>query len=289
VRKMDISQKDEILDPEQHKHGDIHTLPHSPDSPIYIPMIGINYCAPTYRNIREKSDITVLGFVINGHGEIQVNSEKHRLGPGDVFILRKDSRHVVTAMSDSSEPWTYYWYNLHGNSLPFLETFHLLHTSYIQNAGIEHLFLKSFEAAKHRAEGMDFQMLSILTCTEIMMALQQLVRQAADYYSPVMIRMKLYLDQLVGEPFHSEAFSRHIGLSFKQLNRIFKQHTGMTIYRYVLTRKIDIAKMMLQDTDMQVGDIAVHLGYDDPQYFSNLFKQKSGMSPTLYRQHVKGI
>ncbi|MCM3628372.1 AraC family transcriptional regulator [Paenibacillus glycanilyticus] len=281
---MDISQNEAILNPEQHKYGDIHALPHSPDLSIYIPMIGINYCAPTYKNIREKADITVLGFVINGHGEIQVNSEKHRLGRGDVFILRKDSRHEVTALSDSSEPWTYYWYNLHGNSLPLLETFHLLHTSYIPDAGIGHLFLKGLDAAKHRAEGTDLQSFSILTCTEIMMALQQAIKQAADYYSPVMSRMKLFLDQLVGETFRSEEFALHMGLSFRQLNRIFKQHTGITIYQYVLTRKMDIAKMMLQDTEMPVGDIAFHLGYDDPQYFSNLFKQKAGMSPTAYRK-----
>lgn len=121
------------------------------------------------------------------------------------------------------------------------------------------------------------------------MALQHSVKQAADYYSPVMSRMKLYLDQLVGETFRSEDFAGHMGLSFKQLNRIFKQHTAITIYQYVLNRKLDIAKMMLQDTEMPVGDIAAHLGYDDPQYFSNLFKQKAGMSPTLYRQRAKGM
>lgn len=273
----------------QHKHGEIHTLPYSPDLSLYIPLIGMNYCAPTYKNIREKADITVIGYVINGHGEIQVNAEKHRLGRGDAFILRKGSRHEVTALSDAQNPWIYYWYNVHGNSLPLLETFHLLHTSYIPHADIGDLFQKGFGAAKQRGEGMDNQTAIILSCTEIIMALQQAMKKAADYYSPVMRRIKLYLDQLVGEKFQSGEFARSMGLSFKQLNRIFKQHTGITIYQYVLTRKIDIAKMMLQDTEMPVADIAMHLGYDDPQYFSNLFKQKAGMPPTLFRHTAKGF
>lgn len=273
-----------------HKHGDIHALPHSPDLSVYVPMIGMNICAPTYKNIRKKSDITVLGYVVNGHGEIRVNSEKHRLGRGDAFILRKDSRHEVTALSDSSDPWTYYWYNLHGNSLPLLETFHLLHTPYIPNAGIEALFLKGFAAVKHKTEdGTDTQTALILSCTEVIFTLHKAVKQAAEYTSPIMGRMKLYLDQLVGETFHSEDFAHQMDLSFKQLNRIFKQHTGSTIYQYVLARKMDIARMMLQDTELPVGEIAIHLGYDDPQYFSNLFKQKTGIAPTLFRQHAKEI
>ncbi|NBC71876.1 helix-turn-helix domain-containing protein [Paenibacillus sacheonensis] len=286
---MDISQIEEIHGANHHKRSDIHTLPHSPDLPVYVPMVGINYCAPTYKNIREKAAITVLGYVINGHGEIQVNAEKQRLGKGDAFILRKDSRHEVTALSDSNEPWTYYWYNVHGNSLPLLETFHLLHTSFIPNCGIGHLFLEGFEAAKLRSEGLHEQTTFILSCAEIMLALQHRLRQDSDYFSPVMSRMKLYLDRLVGEDFRSDDFSRHMGLSFKQLSRIFKQHAGSTIYQYVLTRKIDMAKMMLSDTEMAVGDIAVHLGYDDPQYFSNLFKHKTGMSPTAYRQNAKSM
>ncbi|MCK9861171.1 AraC family transcriptional regulator [Paenibacillus sp. ATY16] len=274
----------------QHKHGDIHALPYSPNLSVYIPMIGMNICAPTYMNIRKKADITVLGYVINGHGEIQVNSEKHRLGKGDAFILRKDSKHEVTALSESSDPWTYYWYNLHGNSLPLLETFHLLHTSYIPNAGIETLFLKGFAAAKHKAEdGTDTQTALILSITEILISLQKSVKQAAEYTSPIMGRMKLYLDQLVGETFQSEDFAQQMGLSFKQLNRIFKQHTGSTVYQYVLARKLDIARMMLQDTELPVSEIAVHLGYEDPQYFSNLFKQKTGIAPTLYRQKANDI
>ncbi|WP_164775625.1 AraC family transcriptional regulator [Paenibacillus glycanilyticus] len=275
---------------EQHKYGDIHALPYSPDLSVYIPMIGMNICAPTYKNIRNKADITVLGYVINGHGEIQVNSEKHRLGKGDAFILRKDSKHEVTALSDSSDPWTYYWYNLHGNSLPLLEAFHLFHTPYIPNADIEALFLKGFAAAKLKTEdGMDTQTSLILSSTEIFIALQKSVKQAAEYTSPMMGRMKLYLDQLVGEPFQSEDFAHQMGLSFKQLNRIFKQHTGSTVYQYVLTRKLDIARMMLQDTELPVSEIAVHLGYEDPQYFSNLFKQKTGIAPTLYRQQANAI
>ncbi|WP_132309510.1 helix-turn-helix domain-containing protein [Paenibacillus sp. BK033] len=283
---MDITKEDGNR--AQHKQGMIHALPYSPELSVYVPMIGVSICAPTYKNIRQKADITVLGYVINGHGEIQVNAEKHRLGRGDAFILRKDGRHEVTALSDSSDPWTYYWFNLHGNSLPLLEAFHLLHTPYIPSVDIEALFLKGFSAAKRKTEnGTDAQTAVILSCTEILIALQKAVKHKAEITSPILGRMKLYLDRLVGETFQSGEFARQMGLSFKQLNRIFKQHTGSTVYQYVLTRKLDIARMMLHDTELPVHEIAVYLGYDDPQYFSNLFKQKTGMAPTLYRQNAK--
>ncbi|WP_284238960.1 AraC family transcriptional regulator [Paenibacillus glycanilyticus] len=284
---MDIIQIDNLLNPALRKYGDILALPHSQDLSLYVPMIGINICAPTYKNIREKADITVLGHVINGHGEIKVNAETHRLERGDSFILKKGSRHEVTALSAANEPWTYYWYNLHGNSLPLLEAFQLLQTSYIPNTSVGSLFQRGLDAVKQRDEDIDIQTTITLGCTEILIALQQSAVRSTDHSPPLLIRMKRYLDQLVGEPFNSEDFSRQMALSFKQLNRIFKLHTGSTVYQYVLNRKIDMAKMMLQDTDMPVGDIAVHLGYEDPQYFSNLFKQKTGLSPTSHRQYAK--
>jgi AraC-like DNA-binding protein len=91
------------------------------------------------------------------------------------------------------------------------------------------------------------------------------------------------LDNHIQEDFQSESLSKHFRLSFKQINRLFKQETGTTVYHYVLQQKIESAKMMLTQTELNVSEIAYKLGYSDPQYFSNLFKKKAGCPPSQYR------
>lgn len=270
------------------KHGDLYTLPNVPELPVYIPMVGMNCCDATYFNVREKAEHSVIGYVINGQGEIKVGAEAHRLARGDAFLLRQDSRHEVRALSGSEEPWTYYWINVHGNSLPLLDSFSLLHTSYIPGSEAEPLFRQSMDAASlwSREARSGIQTTLLLLCAEILMTLRLSAKQRDDRLPPIMNRMKAYLDPLIGEPFRSERFAARMGMSFRQLNRIFNQYAGITIYQYVLARKLEMAKLLLRDTGMPVGEVAARVGYDDPQYFSNLFKQKTGLSPTAYRRLI---
>ena len=48
------------------------------------------------------------------------------------------------------------------------------------------------------------------------------------------------------------------------------------------------AKRLLKNTAMPVSEIAAALGYNDPQYFSGLFKHRCGMPPSVYRKNNKG-
>ena len=59
---------------------------------------------------------------------------------------------------------------------------------------------------------------------------------------------------------------------------------GTNFIVYVTDRRIEIAKDMLQNTDMPVINIACELSYNETNYFSKVFKKKVGLSPTEYRQ-----
>jgi AraC-like DNA-binding protein len=58
----------------------------------------------------------------------------------------------------------------------------------------------------------------------------------------------------------------------------------MPPYRYALLRKIELAKQLLSETAMSVKEIASYLSFEDEFYFSGLFRQKTGHSPTGYRK-----
>ncbi|MBD2867180.1 AraC family transcriptional regulator [Paenibacillus arenilitoris] len=267
------------------KHGEVYSIPSDLDIGVSVPLIGINYCHANYRNVRGRSDITVLAYVLRGQGRIRVDSATHLPREGDVFILRKGSYHEVTAMPDQEGYWTYLWYNLHGNSDELLSAYQLKEKAHIPNAPLEDMFRKGFRLVKRnrRTNAEQAQTGIQLVCTEILIALTRLLKGRNLMLSEQTMRVKHYLDHLAG-PFDSELLSRQMAMSYKQLNRLFKKETGTTIYHYLLSRKIAQAEMMLKDTSMTVSEIAFHLGYEDPHYFSNLFKLKTGTSPTAFRQ-----
>ena len=80
----------------------------------------------------------------------------------------------------------------------------------------------------------------------------------------------------------------HLKLSPRTLNRRFKQATGMSPQAYLQSLRIAAAKDLLAHSNLSVGDIAWQLGLQDVSYFSQLFRQHSGMSPLRYREAVRG-
>lgn len=63
-----------------------------------------------------------------------------------------------------------------------------------------------------------------------------------------------------------------------------KQETGLSpqelIHRYI----IELAKTRLLSTQMNISELAYSLGFEYPQYFSRLFKNKTGLSPLDFRR-----
>lgn len=69
--------------------------------------------------------------------------------------------------------------------------------------------------------------------------------------------------------------------------RCFKQSTGFTPRQYVIRRRIEMAKGLLQDSDLDVGRIALAVGLRSQSHFADIFQRCTGMTPTRFRRLVK--
>ena len=75
-----------------------------------------------------------------------------------------------------------------------------------------------------------------------------------------------------------------IGLS--TLKRICHNYSGMSPIAYFISIKLDAAKTMISDTELNFTQIAERLGFSTVHYFSKLFKMKNGISPSEYAKSV---
>ncbi|CAM3931473.1 AraC family transcriptional regulator [Lederbergia lenta] len=75
-------------------------------------------------------------------------------------------------------------------------------------------------------------------------------------------------------------------ISPRHLNRIFKQEMGRTVVEVLHSIRIKKAKQFLLESNDKVINVAIKVGYDDPAFFSRLFRRMVGCSPGKYKENT---
>ncbi len=96
-----------------------------------------------------------------------------------------------------------------------------------------------------------------------------------------------YIEAHCSEKLTIQQLSRICYLSPNYLSRIFHEEMGTTLNAYLNTVRINKAKAMLRHSDIRIIDIAAAVGYEDPSYFTKVFKRVIGISPFNYRSQSK--
>jgi AraC-like DNA-binding protein len=88
-----------------------------------------------------------------------------------------------------------------------------------------------------------------------------------------------------------QAVAEEFGFNYTYLSYLFKKSLGKSPSEYLTQCRIDQAKRLLtQSEEHSIKEISSAVGYDDPYYFSRIFKTTTGMSPSEYRkQHAETI
>ncbi|GAB4374004.1 MAG: response regulator [Spirochaetales bacterium] len=76
---------------------------------------------------------------------------------------------------------------------------------------------------------------------------------------------------------------KELSVSTSYFSAIFKKHTGKTFLEYLTEVRMEKAKELLRTTSLRTYEIAEKVGYQDPHYFSLLFRKTVGITPTTYR------
>ncbi len=76
------------------------------------------------------------------------------------------------------------------------------------------------------------------------------------------------------------------GISERAFYLCFKRWSGKTPVDYRNEIRITAARSMLSSSDLSVSEIAFRTGFDDPYYFSRVFKKSVGMPPKMYRKSI---
>lgn len=79
------------------------------------------------------------------------------------------------------------------------------------------------------------------------------------------------------------------GLTERTFMRRFRAATGFAAMDYVQMMRVEEAKHLLETADMPVEQVAIEVGYEDPNFFRRLFKRRVGVTPARYRQRFSKL
>ncbi|MDO4273595.1 MAG: response regulator [Eubacteriales bacterium] len=97
-----------------------------------------------------------------------------------------------------------------------------------------------------------------------------------------------YIHCNLAKPLSLEVIAEQLHISPSHLSRTFKKVCEESLTEYVNKARIEKAREYLMKSDVLAYEIAELVGYNDPTYFSSIFKKYTGLSPTEYRQQMRG-
>ena len=96
----------------------------------------------------------------------------------------------------------------------------------------------------------------------------------------------IYFNEHYSEDISIDEYAQTHHFSVSWFIRNFKHCTGSTPMQYILSKRIYNAEILLHDSSYNITEISEIVGYDNPLYFSRIFKKVKGLSPSEYRKSI---
>jgi transcriptional regulator GlxA family with amidase domain len=96
-------------------------------------------------------------------------------------------------------------------------------------------------------------------------------------------RVARIMEKNIERPLEIGAIVREAGLSERQVERLFRQHVGMTPSEYYMSARLARARELLRLTDMPVTEVGTAAGFTSPSHFSTAYRRRFGHAPRAER------
>ncbi|HLU23251.1 MAG TPA: response regulator [Bacillaceae bacterium] len=120
---------------------------------------------------------------------------------------------------------------------------------------------------------------------KVLMNTMELLEERFNKKTEILMKeCKAYIDQNYMEDLSLEAVANKFYYNSSYFSQFFKKYYGMTFSKYLLNKRMSVAKNLLLETNKKVYKIAQQSGYKDSKYFNRIFKKEVGLSPEQYRK-----
>ena len=236
----------------------------------------------TTDNPRGREDYYLL-YTVHGEMTLTLQGIDRVMREGSLMLLPPRTAYRYTY--GVGEPLSYFWVHFTGSyAARFLEECQLSPLPFLFDVGGKSLVAERFHALLERTESPKPFLKQELSCAleRLILCIAQEVhlpeRDGALERSMRLIHASYQTDLRIPE------LARMENLSHSRYIAVFREQNGVSPTAYIIGLRVRNACELLRSTDMTVKQIAAQVGYDDPFFFSKLFKRHTGASPSEYRR-----
>ncbi len=124
-------------------------------------------------------------------------------------------------------------------------------------------------------------------CEVTEMFLNQMLGKEEESVHEIVDKAKYYISEHLTEELTVSNIAASLYITPNYFSRLFKRVTKEGCNEYIVRKRIEKAKSLLETTSLKTGKIAMMVGYRDTNYFSLAFKKHTGKSPTKYREEMQ--
>ena len=226
-------------------------------------------------------------FIVEGGCTITIDGKEYHGKAGDWFFIPSKTLHSYA--NDKSGRFSKYW--MHFNLYPdegVLTGLGVKHVVKVEpNSQARKLFEKFFKIYKSDALVDKLVVKSILLelIAEYLKKARPegiSVKSRADERMDKLLR---YINENLDKALTNEILAEKYFTHPNHFIRAFKEQVGVTPAKYINSRRMERAKLLLESTDLTVSEITERIGLKDSAHFSRLFKEHYNMPPTTYKKY----
>jgi AraC-like DNA-binding protein len=241
----------------------------------------------------------LLMYFIDGEGNIKIKGEHYSIHPGDVFFITpEDLFHCSIDPGTSHERLTLHIQPNFPSNFP-CDT-HTLREQFFCKAAcnyipstiahglqIDAIFTKLHNLMQHA--GNSSAPLAVCKVIELMHAVIQ-ANQAQpttpNKQSPLIKQVLKYLESNITSPFDMQKVANHFNISQSHLSHVFKKHTGISLWNYVILQRINLFNRLISE-GITAEEACYQAGFQNYSNFFRLYKRHMGITPKEYKHQIR--
>lgn len=221
------------------------------------------------------------------------------------FYFDKDEDTVVTAghmvVYRPKEPQKYvyygddktevYWVHFTGSNVTnILRSYGISDDMRVINTGTSLEYTRIFKQMIQELQRcqINYEELLVLLLKQIFISIQrQMVKEYQSknvFWDREMENAMQYFNDNYNTEINVKEYASSRGMSVSWFIRNFKQYTNTTPMQYIVSIRVSNAQILLETSNYNITEIGNIVGYDNPLYFSRIFKKQKGTSPSEYRK-----
>lgn len=235
---------------------------------------------------RQDFQSYLIAYTYSGEGSLKYGGREYTLREGDGFFINCRNYHYYSAIS---EVWDVGILHLNGPLLADLSQQYMMHTSPVFHEPLTGQTQEFIEKLLHLYSSLipdrDWHISNCLDSLVCHLLELQSRKETGSFSIPEDFQYLIkYMESNYTRSMSLDYLADFIGMSKYAFSRSFRKYTGFSPIDYLITLRIERAKVLLKNSSMSAAEIAEEVGIHDVNNFTNLFRKKTGFTPGVYRK-----